>query len=47
MNFKILIRKYDVRGISFTLVCYDTKEKRARKRIEQKLKELKSNGFQK
>jgi hypothetical protein len=34
-------------GTSFTLVCYDTNEKRARKRIEQKLKELKANGFQK
>lgn len=41
------IQNGPIRGTSFTLVCYDTNEKRARKRIEQKLKELKSNGFQK
>lgn len=41
------IQNGPIRGTSFTLVCYDTNEKRARKRIEQKLKELKANGFQK
>lgn len=41
------IQNGPVRGTSFTLVCYDINEKRARKRMEQKLKELRENGFQK